>query len=134
MDINNINKTISMITAQNSTTSVEAEASTGTDFDEILKKASEAGDSEQLREVCNQFESIFINMMFKDFRGSLSEDGLIPRGQGEKIFEGMLDEEMSKEMSKSGAFGISDVMYQQLSKQYGFDEEDHERVPFDSKG
>lgn len=113
-----------MVTSQNTAASAKAAANTGTDFDDILKKASEAGDSEKLREVCDQFESIFINMMFKNFRGTLSDDSLVPRGQGEKIFEGMLDEEMSNEMAKSGSFGISNVMYQQLSKQYGFDEED----------
>lgn len=145
MDINNINEKINMITSQNTTASAKAAANTGTDFDDVLKKASEAGDSDKLREVCDQFESIFINMMFKDFRGSISDDSLIPRGQGEKIFESMLDEELSNEMAKSGSFGISNVMYQQLAKQYGFDDEavdkteektedDSARVSIDLKG
>lgn len=132
MDINNITQKVNMVTDQNKNSSADKVTGSGTDFDSVLKKVSETGDEGKLREVCDQFESIFINMMFKNLRETQSEDTLIPKGQGQKIFEGMMDEELSNEMAKSGGFGISDVMYQQLSKQYGIGDEATENQPKDS--
>ena len=69
----------------------------------------------KLKEVSEDFESIFINMLFKSMRKTLDEKSLIvPKGEGQKIFEDLLYTEYSKTMSKSGKFGIADLIYKQF--------------------
>ena len=69
----------------------------------------------KLKEVSENFESLFIDMLFKNMRSSLNEKNLIvPKGQGEKIFEDLLYTEYSKSMSKSGKFGIAELIYKQF--------------------
>lgn len=86
-----------------------------TAFEDQLKEATEKQDSEALLEACREFEEYFINQMFGEMRKTVQSGGLIPKSQGEKIFEDMLYEEYSKEMAKGKGIGIAQMMYQQLS-------------------
>jgi len=119
MKINDVSSQINILKTDSLKDAKKLDASDANGFAAILEKAGQEGDDEKLKEACDQFEAIFINMFMQNIRNAQGEGGIIPKGQGEKMFEGMLDEEMSKEMAKSGGFGISKVMYDQLSKQYG---------------
>lgn len=78
--------------------------------DERLKE------DKRLKEVCQDFEAIFIHMMLKSGRDTVSEGGLIEKSNGTKMFEDMHDQEMSTLMSKSedGGMGISKMLYEQM--------------------
>ena len=69
---------------------------------------------EELLKACRDFESIFINQLFKEMRKTIPKDGLIPTSQEEELFTGMFDEEVSKMISNSGRMGLADMLYQQL--------------------
>lgn len=83
----------------------------------ITKKSDEAS----LKKVCKDFESVFVNMMLKSMRATVQKSDIFDDSEGGGMamdtYQGMLDEEYSKEIAKKG-IGISDVMYKQLSKQY----------------
>ncbi|MDR0272377.1 MAG: rod-binding protein [Clostridiales bacterium] len=74
----------------------------------------------QMREAAEMFESYFLNMMFRQMRSiNFNEDGFIPRGNAERIFTEMLDEEISNQAAKQGGFGLADMIYMQMTKQFG---------------
>lgn len=127
---NNIINPINNDTSQNTSS-----AGTG-DFEKILEKAKETGDTGQLREACSELESVFVNMMMKSMRSTVSEDeGIFKKSESEKMFEGMLDEKMSSKIAAAGGIGIGDMIFDQMSK-YLYNDEDAEKKvsSFEMKG
>ena len=72
----------------------------------------------RLKQACQGFESMFMQMMWKEMRGTVPENSLFGESQGEKIFRDMLDTEMVDRMTQAGGLGLADLMYQQLRSQY----------------
>ncbi len=75
--------------------------------------------SSKLYDQCQEFESIFVNMMLKEMRASVNKSGLIDGGQAEDIFEDMLYDEYAKDMTKSAGFGLADSVYLELLRGAG---------------
>ena len=78
----------------------------------------------ELKKTAKEFESIFMFQMVSAMRKTVpqNEGGLIKKSNGEKIFEGMLDEEWAKRLSGKGqGGGLSGVIYQQLSRKLGLE-------------
>ena len=75
-------------------------------------------DREKLREVCNDFESLFIKMMLDSMRSSLTDSALIPKNEGHKLFEDQLYSEYARKMSHSSRLGIAEMMYRQLDSSF----------------
>ena len=48
----------------------------------------------------------------------ITDDGLFPKSQTEQIFEGMLDEEVAKNVAEGRGIGLADAMYRQLEINY----------------
>lgn len=92
-------------------------------FAEELSKAqkntmADPAYQKKLKEACRGFESMFLQMMWKEMRGTVPENSLFGESQGEKIFRDMLDTEMVDRMSESGGVGLADMMYKQLTAEY----------------
>lgn len=85
-------------------------------FEDALKKAANDGDDKRLRETCQEFESVFLNMMLQTMRKTIPDGGLIEKTQATETFESMLDDEYAKSLSKSGGIGLADVLYKQMKK------------------
>ncbi|PKN14545.1 MAG: hypothetical protein CVU67_05075, partial [Deltaproteobacteria bacterium HGW-Deltaproteobacteria-24] len=66
---------------------------------------------ENLRKVCDEFESFF-TQQFLDV--SLKESKIAGEGTGSDIIKGLYTEALSK--NSSGTFGISDMLYKFLSE------------------
>jgi Rod binding domain-containing protein len=66
----------------------------------------------RLKEACQEFESIMTNYVLKSMRESVMRAEEPEKGRD--MYEGMMDETLSREMSKSGGKGLSEVLYQQL--------------------
>ncbi|KAB2952595.1 flagellar biosynthesis protein FlgJ [Heliorestis acidaminivorans] len=83
------------------------------------KKNQNRGSEEdkKLRELCQEFESIFIYQMLKSMRNTIDRSDLIPESPGRQIWESMLDEEYAKEMAKKEDLGLARLLYQDLSGQ-----------------
>jgi len=78
-----------------------------------LKRAN--NDSpEAIRAVARQFEAVLMNMMLKSMRETVPQDGITDSEQG-KMFMGMLDQQLSTNLSQKG-MGLTDVLVRQLSK------------------
>lgn len=78
--------------------------------------------STKLREVSDMYEQYFIKEMMKQMRSTVTESGLLKVNNGQKIFQEQLDDQYATEWNKRGGFGVSDLIYNQLSSRYGLDE------------
>ncbi|TCT14007.1 flagellar protein FlgJ [Natranaerovirga pectinivora] len=81
-------------------------------IDEKLKRKE---DNNELKEMCREFESYFIEQMFKEMRKTVPKSGLIQESHGEQIFTDMLYQEYAKEASKGQGMGLAQMLYKQLS-------------------
>ena len=82
-----------------------------------LKKLPETKgvtDDTKLREAANDFEAIFIQQMLKTMRKTSFESDLLPKSEGEKVFQSLLDEQYAQISAKSGSLGLGEMIYQQL--------------------
>ncbi len=87
------------------------------DFQKQLELAIEKQEDKELQEACKQFEAFFIQQLWKEMRSTLSNDGLIPKSQGEEIFQEMLDAEYAKEATNNEGIGLAKMLYEQLRHQ-----------------
>ena len=69
---------------------------------EIAKKNAE------IRQLSEDFESLFLGMVLKSMRDSVQKSGLIDGGNAENIYRSMLDDEYAKQMSSQHHTGLAD--------------------------
>lgn len=117
MEIGSINLKNNVDSAQNTRTKTVDD-----EFEKRLKAAAEKGDDAELKAVCNEFEGIFVNMMYKQMRATVPKSEFLHSDSATEIYESMLDDELTKAASKKG-IGLGDMMYKQMSKQYSKQEE-----------
>lgn len=63
-----------------------------------------------------EFESMFVKLMLKEMKNSVSKNKMIHGGYAEEIFEDMLTDEQAKSISKNDSIGIAEQVYTTLSK------------------
>ena len=78
---------------------------------------SQARDEAKLQEACQQFETLFLNQMLAQMRKSAGSGGMMGGGQGEEMFQGMLDEERAKSWAQEGGVGLASILFQQMKQQ-----------------
>ncbi|OGQ93947.1 MAG: hypothetical protein A2521_04230 [Deltaproteobacteria bacterium RIFOXYD12_FULL_57_12] len=71
---------------------------------------------ENMRKVCQQFEAIFIQTLFKGMRATVPDGGLLEKDISSEIFQEMMDQEVARMQSQSQGVGIADALYRQLQK------------------
>ncbi|WP_017851099.1 rod-binding protein [Leptospira interrogans serovar Szwajizak] len=69
----------------------------------------------KLYSVSVEFESIFVKMMLTEMKKTVNKSGLIDGGYAEEIFEDMLYDEYSKNLSSNSSLGLAEQIYQYLS-------------------
>ena len=77
-----------------------------------LEKAYTEKDDQELRAACKEFETTFINMLFKEMRKTV---GSSDSNFAMDTYQQMLDEELAESASKGNGIGIAEMMYNQLS-------------------
>ena len=75
---------------------------------------SATSELKELREACQDFEAIFLQQLFRIMRESGPKSDLLNGGFAEDVFRDMLDEQLAQEISSSGDFGLSDLLYEQM--------------------
>jgi len=66
---------------------------------------------EGLKKAGSAFESIFMNLILKEMKKTVhSEDGILPESSDQKLFQEMLDEEVTNNLGKRGELGIRDAV------------------------
>ena len=133
--VNGLGNITAPVANSSQTANINKNVNEAAGFEKALEKAKANNDDAALKKVCEDFESIFVNMMFKSMRQASAteeDDGLVEKSFGRGIFEEMRDEELSKKVAEGGGMGIANVMYRQLKK-YADQAETPEAVTLDVK-
>ncbi|EKO76807.1 MULTISPECIES: rod-binding protein [unclassified Leptospira] len=69
----------------------------------------------KLYSVSVEVESIFVKMMLSEMKKTVGKSGLIDGGHAEEIFEDMLYDEYSKNLSSNSSLGLAEQIYQSYS-------------------
>jgi len=69
----------------------------------------------KLQQAAEQFESIFIRQMLAEMRQTIPDEGLIPRGLDDEIYENLFDDEIAKRLAMRNQLGFADMIVKQLS-------------------
>ena len=80
-------------------------------FDNVKQENLKDKDSEQLKKVCNDFESFFLNQIMDV---SLRSTNIAGEGAGSDIIKGMYIQSVAD--SSSGSLGISTMLYEFLTQ------------------
>lgn len=96
-----------------------AEQASDDSFAKKLEAAVQSQDDKELKQACQEFESIMLNIMYKQMKATIVRSGLMERDAGTEIFESMQDENLMEMASKTGSFGLAESLYKQLSRQSG---------------
>ncbi len=102
------------LSAMNRMTLSNAGNSSSTNISSMERELKNSND-EKVRQACSDFEAIFIKQMLDSMRKTVEKTSLLGGGMAEDIFEDMIYDEYAKKMSKTGDFGIKDMLYRQLS-------------------
>ena len=79
-----------------------------------LKLKSRDNPQEAVREVAQQFESVFVTMMMKAMRASLPKDGMFASSQMD-TYQDMMDQQLALDISQGDGLGLAAVIERQLS-------------------
>jgi len=89
--------------------------STTQSVNRIIDAASSEREEKRLREACKQFEGIFLGLLLKSMRKTVTKADLFGSARDEEIFSDMLDTELCERASGAQSLGIADMLYRQLS-------------------
>ncbi len=79
-----------------------------------LKARAGARDSKATKEVAQQFEAMFIQMMLKSMRSAVPKNEMM-QSKTMETFEGMYDREIAVALSRKGGLGLADMMEKHLN-------------------
>lgn len=68
----------------------------------------------ELKQVSQNFESIFMQMIFKEMRNSVQKSDLFGHSQGMEFFESMYDDQLMQKMASAGGMGLGQMIYEKL--------------------
>ena len=75
---------------------------------------------QDLKKATQQFEGYFLHELLKEMRKTVPKDSLIKDdGNGQDIFQDMMDQTLSDSMSSRGDLGMAKMMYDQLAPSLG---------------
>lgn len=83
-----------------------------------IKNSLRSSNDRRLKDACSDFEALFIKQMLDSMRKTVDKSGLLDGGMAENIFQDMLYDKYAEKMSKTGNFGIKDILYKQLKSVY----------------
>ncbi len=85
-----------------------------------LREAIASGDKKVLQEAAQQFEAIFVQMMFKSMRKAqeaIADENSPFNSQQVKFYQEMHDQQLAADLSTGGGLGLAELIIQQLSQQ-----------------
>ena len=77
----------------------------------------------ELKKVSQEFEAVFIAHLLKVMRETIEESGLLEGGFGKSTYTELFDQEVSLSLARRGTLGISNLLYENLSKKINNTEE-----------
>jgi flagellar protein FlgJ len=85
-----------------------------------LRSRTQNNDKAALRQVAQKFESIFVSMLLKSMRDAnqhFEKDNML-QSNNTKFYRDMHDQQMAQDLGSHGAFGLAELIVQQLDPDY----------------
>jgi Rod binding domain-containing protein len=73
-----------------------------------VKDPEHAKKNAEIKQLSEDFESLFLGMVLKSMRDSVQKSGLIDGGNAENIYRSLLDDEYAKQMASQHHTGLAD--------------------------
>jgi len=70
----------------------------------------------ELKKACKDFESVFTYKLLQGMRRTVEKCDLFHGGQGEDIYESLLDQELAKDLSGTGHNSLAGMLYHQFRR------------------
>jgi flagellar protein FlgJ len=88
-----------------------------------LKRLTSQNSPEATKAVAKQFESLFLQMMLKQMRQSVTMGGSQTGYDGEQVnfYRGLADQQLAVNLAKSGGIGLAKAIERQLAPKQGVD-------------
>ncbi|HYL70076.1 MAG TPA: flagellar assembly peptidoglycan hydrolase FlgJ, partial [Candidatus Dormibacteraeota bacterium] len=80
---------------------------------EKLKAGVRGNDAAAVRQVAQQFESLFARMMLKSMRKAIGTDPIFGSDQAQ-MYQGMFDDQLSLDLTRGRGLGLADMLMRQL--------------------
>lgn len=93
----------------------ERKAMKGYGAGHVVNGESVSARDKELKEACKGFETMFLQMMFREMRKTVPDSPMFGKSNAMSIFEDMRDTELMKKTAESGGIGIADLLYKQLA-------------------
>ena len=75
-----------------------------------------AEDDAKLKKACQEMEGVFLNMLLKSMRSTITKTELGGSTMQQDTMQSMFDMEMTRNMAAAGGTGIADMMYRSLTR------------------
>jgi murein DD-endopeptidase MepM/ murein hydrolase activator NlpD len=82
-------------------------------MEQALKAGQGSEDRQELKETCQEFESLFIQKLWSNMRKTVPQSSLL-HSKAEEHYMSLFDQAFAREMSRNGGLGLGDVLFQQL--------------------
>lgn len=91
-----------------------------------IKQVGRENTAAGLKQVANQFEALFVNMMLKSMRESnaVFAEGNYLNSNETEFYQQNFDNQLSVHLSNGKGLGLADVLYRQLATAYGIEVEE----------
>lgn len=80
-----------------------------------IKRQAKSNDPAALKAAAQQFEALFLQMVLKSMRDATPKEGLFDSDQS-RLYESLLDQQMSQVMAAKGGTGLAKIIESQLSR------------------
>lgn len=74
----------------------------------------------RLRSTAHEIESIFLSQMLKTMREASGKGGILS-GNGQRIYQELMDEHMGRAMAKAGGIGLGDLLVRDVLRRQGIE-------------
>ena len=79
--------------------------------------AEEAAANRKLMDACKGFETMFLDLMYRQMRQTVPKSTLFGHDNTDEILESMRDTAMVEKMSEAGGIGLAKTLYDQLQRE-----------------
>lgn len=87
-------------------------------------ESSDEMDRKGLEQLCQDFESLLINSLFRQMRQTIpDEEGFFGRSSDMDLYQEMMDMEIAREMARKGGLGLGKSMYDYFRNKLDLDKE-----------
>ena len=71
---------------------------------------SEGQKAQQLRQTAEELEGLFLGLLLRSMRGTVTEGGLFKEGTDSEMYKEMFDQEVGRSLARRGGIGLADMI------------------------